>query len=101
MLYGYIYITNSKANNHDIVVIKGDMDSSFVIMKKKDYIDKSEIIQNRVLKGVYETSTDTTLDLRKFHSFLHIQFKKYEHYAKMRLVSNHPARFHCTTKTQT
>lgn len=50
MLYGYIYITNSKANNHDIVVLKGDMDSSFVIMKKKDCIDKSEIIQNRVLK---------------------------------------------------
>ena len=41
-----------------------DKDSSIVIIDKKDYVNKFE---ERIRKGIYETTTDAILDdLRKF-----------------------------------
>ena len=46
-------------------------------MDTKDYVNKfEEIIKDEIGTGVYETTTDSSLeDLRKFQSYLHRNFK--------------------------
>ena len=87
--------------NKDIVILKGDKDSSIVIMNKSDYINKlEEMITEGIEKGVYEISEDNTLqDLKRFQDFLYRNFKTYEHYDKMYPSSNSPAKLYGTAKT--
>ena len=48
--------------NKDIVVVKGDKDSSVVIMKKSDYVTKLDtMIDDGIIKGTYVETTDNTL----------------------------------------
>ena len=55
----------------DIVILKGEKDSSVVIMNRSDYIEKLErMIEEGVKKGTYKKTEDTTLqDLKKFQKF--------------------------------
>ena len=58
--------------NKDIVVVKGDKDSSVVIMKKSDYVTKLDtMIDDGIIKGTCVETTDNTLknycDFRTFH----------------------------------
>ena len=57
--------------NKDIVVVKGDKDSSVVIMKKLDYVTKLDImIDDGIMKGTYVETTDNTLKkLSRFQAF--------------------------------
>ena len=46
----------------DIVVVKGDKDSSVVIIKKSDYVTKLDTkIDDGILKGTYVKTADNTL----------------------------------------
>ena len=87
--------------NKDIVVVKGDKDSSVVIMEKSDYVDKLEyMINDGIEKGTYVETTDNTLkDLSRFQDFLYRNFFNYEHYKDMKPDSNQPARLYGTAKT--
>ena len=51
----------------DIVILRGDKDSSVVIMSRSDYIQKLEgAIEEGVKKSTYKKTEDTTLqDLKK------------------------------------
>ena len=57
--------------NKDIVVVKGDKDSSVVIMKKSDYVTKLDtMIDDGIMKGTYVETTDNTLkELSRFKDF--------------------------------
>ena len=59
--------------NKDIVVVKGDKDSSVVIMKKSDYVTKlNTMINDGIMKGTYVETTDNTLkELLRFQDFLY------------------------------
>ena len=87
--------------NKDVVIFKGDKDSSIVIMNKADYIRKMEtMIEEGIKNGTYAESVDTTMqDLKRFQDFLRRNFKKYEHYNEMYPESNEPAKMYGTTKT--
>ena len=65
--------------NKDIVVVKGDKDSSVVIMKKSDYVTKLDtMIDDSIMKGTYVETTDNTLKkLLRFQDFLYRSFRKY------------------------
>ena len=65
--------------NKDIVVVKGDTDSSVVIMKKSDYVTKLDtMIDDGIMKGTYVETTDNTLKkLLRFQDFLYRSFRKY------------------------
>ena len=46
----------------NIVILRGDKDSSVVIMNRSDYIKKLEgVIEEGVRKGTYKKTEDTTL----------------------------------------
>ena len=62
--------------NKDIVVVKGDKDSSVVIMKKSDYVTKLDtMIDDGIMKGTYVETTDNTLkELSQFQDFLYRNF---------------------------
>ena len=48
--------------NKDIVVVKGDKDSSVVIMKKSNYVTKlNTMIDDGATKGTYAETTDNML----------------------------------------
>ena len=66
--------------NKDIVVVKGDKDSSVVIMKKSDYVTKLDtMIDDGIMKGTYVETTDSTLkELSRFQDFLYRNFHNYE-----------------------
>ena len=87
--------------NKDIVVVKGDKDSSVVIMKKSDYITKLDtMIDDSIIKGNYVETTDNMLkELWRFQGFLYRNFHNYEHYKDMKPDSNQPVRLYGTAKT--
>ena len=87
--------------NKDIIVVKGDKDSSVVIMKKSDYVTKLDtMIDDGIIKGTYVETTDNTLkELSRFQDFLYRNFHKYERYKDMKPDSNQPARLYGTAKT--
>ena len=51
-------------------------------MNRSDYIEKPEVmIDSGIKKGIYEVTTDSTLqDLKRFRDFLYRNFKDYENY---------------------
>ena len=65
----------------DIVAVKGDKDSSVIIMKKSDYITKLDtMIDDGVMQGTYVETTDNTLkELWWFQDLLYRKFHNYEH----------------------
>ena len=88
--------------NKDVVVVKGDKDSSVVIMNKLDYLSKLQaMIDDGIKNGTYVETTDNTLqDLSRFQDFLYRNFyKKYSRYDDMYPSSNQPARLYGTAKT--
>ena len=58
------------------------------------------MIDDRIRKGIWTQTVDTTLsDLKKFHNFLHWNFKgKHGRYRDMRPVSNQPGKIYATAK---
>ena len=88
--------------NNDIVLLAGDKDSLVVVMNKKDYILKVDnMINEGIQQGKYEWTYDKTHeDLEKFQHFLYHNFTNHSKYSDMRPVSNQPARFFATAKTQ-
>ena len=88
-------------NDKNTVVVKGDKDSSVVIMNKGDYTSKLQnMIDEGVINGTYILSEDQTFkDLKTFQVFLYRNFKDFEHYDKMRPENNQPARLYGTAKT--
>ena len=62
--------------NKGIVVVKGDKDSTVVIMKKSDYLTKLDtMIDDSIMKGTYVETTDNTLkELSRFQDFLYRNF---------------------------
>ena len=85
----------------DIVILRGDKDSSVVIMNRPDDIEQLEgMKKQRVKNGTYKKTEDTTLqDLKKFQDFLYRNFCTYEHYKSMYPHSNQPAKLYGTAKT--
>ena len=59
-------------HNKDIVILKGDKDSSIVIKNKTDYITKIEtMIEEGIKNGTYAETDNTTMqDLKRFQDFL-------------------------------
>ena len=59
-------------HNKDVVILKGDNDSSIVIMKKRVTLKKIEtMIEARIKNGTYAEADDTTMkDLKRFQDFL-------------------------------
>ena len=59
-------------HNKDVVLLKGDKDSSIVIMNKTDYIKKIEtMIEEGIRNGTYAETDDTTMqDLKQSQDFL-------------------------------
>ena len=48
--------------NKDLAILKGDEDSSIVLMNRSDYIEKPEVmIDDDIKKGIYEVTTHSTL----------------------------------------
>ena len=88
-------------HNKDVVILKGDNDSSIVIMKKRVTLKKIEtMIEARIKNGTYAEADDTTMkDLKRFQDFLRRHFKKYEHYTEIYPESNEPTKIYGTTKT--
>ena len=69
--------------NKDIVVVKGDKDSSVVITKKyvtNIYVTKLDpMTDDSIMKGTYVETTDYTLKkLSRFQDFLYRNFLNYE-----------------------
>ena len=87
--------------NKDIVVVKGDTDSSVVIMKKLDYAIKLDtMIDYGIMKGTHVETNDNTLkELLLFQDFLYRNFRNYERYEDMQPDSNQPACLYGTAKT--
>ena len=49
-------------NNKDVVILRGDKDSSIVIINKADYVTKMEtMIEDGIKNGTYAETDDTTL----------------------------------------
>ena len=88
-------------HNKDAVILKGDKDSSVVIMNTNGYITKIEtMIEEGIKNRIYAETDDTTMqDLKRFQEFLRRNFKKYEHYNEMYNKSNEPAKMYGTAKT--
>ena len=88
-------------HNKDVVILKGDNDSSIVIMNKADYIKKmGTMIEEGIKNGTYAESGDTAMqDLKRFQDFLRRNFKKFEHYNEMYPESNEPPKIYGTAKT--
>ena len=89
-------------NSKNIVTLKGDKNSSIVILDTKDYIVKlKNIIQDSISKGTYEIKQEDTLqNVKCFQDFLRRNVNDYEHYKEMYPKSNQPARTYSTAKTQ-
>ena len=91
--------------NPDIAVLKGDKDSSVVIIPRTSYNEKlQEMINDGITDGKYRrTSDNTTQDLQSFQSFLYRNFKNCKNenfdYDNVRPTSNKPAVLFATAKT--
>ena len=87
--------------NKNIVVVKGDKDSSVVILKKSDYVTKLDtMINDGIMKGTYVETTENILkELSQFQDFLYRNFCNYERYKSMKPDSNQPACLYGTAKT--
>ena len=87
--------------NKGIAVVKGDKDSSVVIMKKSRYVSKLDtMIDDGVMKGTYlETNDNTIKELSQFQDILYRNFHNYERFKYMQPDSNQPARLYETNKT--
>ena len=98
--YTYQHLKNL-INDDNTVVVRGDKDSSVVIMNKDDYTLKLEsMIEEGINKGTYILSDDQTFkELKRFQEFLYRNFRQFEHYDKMRPEHNQPARLYGTAKT--
>ena len=61
--------------------MKGDKDSTIVLMNRSDYIEKLKVmIDAKIRKGIYEMTNDSTLQgLKRFQDFLHRNLRGYEH----------------------
>ena len=88
-------------HNKDVVILKGDKDSSIVIMHKTDYVTKIEtMIEEGIKNATYAETDDTTMqDLKRFQDVLRQNCKKYEHCNEMYPESNEPAKMYGTAKT--
>ena len=76
--------------NKGIVVVKGDKDSSVVILKKSHYVSKLD-----TMKGTYLETTDYTIkELSQFQDILYRNFHNYECFKDMQPDSNQPARLY-------
>ena len=84
----------------DVVVMKGDEDSSVVILNKTDYIEKLEnMVKEGIDKGTYTLTQDNTIkDLNNFKPFLKRNFKGYDK-LDMLPTPNQPARIYASAKT--
>ena len=80
--------------NKDIAVVKGDKDSSVVIMKTSDYVTKLDtMIDDAIIKGTDVETTDSTLkELWRFQDFLYRDLHNYKRHKVMKPDSNQPAR---------
>ena len=80
--------------NKDIAVVKGDKDSSVVIMKTSDYVTKLDtMIDDGIIKGTDVETTDSTLkELWRFQDFLYRDLHNYKRHKVMKPDSNQPAR---------
>ena len=87
--------------NKDIVVVKGDRDSSVDIIQESDYVTKLDtMINDSTMKGPYVENTDNTLnELFRFQDFLYRNFHNYKHYKDTKPDSNQPAHLYGTAKT--
>ena len=87
--------------NKNVVVVKGDKDSSVVIMKKSNYVTKLDtMINDGIMKGTYVETTDNTLkELPQFQHFLYRNFHNYEGYKYTQPDSNQSPRLYGTAKT--
>ena len=87
-------------HNKEVVILKGDKDSSIVIMNKTNYITKIEImIEEGIKNGTYAETDDTTMqDLKRFQDFLRRNFKLHEHCNEMYPENNEPAKMYGTAK---
>ena len=80
--------------NKDIVVVKGDKNSSIVVMKKSDYVTKLHtMIHDGITKGTYIETTETTL------KDLYRNFYNHERFKNKKPDSNQPDRLYGTAKT--
>ena len=63
-------------HNKDVVILKGNKDSSIVIMNKTDSITKIEtMIEEVITNGTYVETDDTTVeDFRRFLELLRRNF---------------------------
>ena len=96
---------NSLTKNPDIAVLKGDKDSTVLILSKTTYKEKlQEMIDDGIAKGKYERTEDNTIkDLQSFQSFLYRNFKDCKNdnfkYEDVRPTSNQPATLFAMAKT--
>lgn len=67
--------------NPNIAVLRGDKDSTVVVIPKDAYIGKLEaVIEQRINEGKHEVATDKRLaDLKSFQDFLYRNFHKILH----------------------
>ena len=88
-------------SDQSTLVMSGDKDSCVVILNKVTTLRNLKTWFKMALTTL-PTSwlTDSTInDLQNFQNFLYRNFGKYEHYDKMRLISNKPANLYGTAKT--
>ena len=88
-------------NDPNVAFISGDKGSCVAIMNRSDYFKKLQhMIDEGIQNGVYIVTKDRTLgDLKLFHSFLYLNFKKYELCEKMLPTPNQPGQLYGTAKT--
>ena len=81
--------------------MKGDKDSSVVILNKTDYTEKFEnMAKDSIHKGTYILTEDNTIKvLKNFKQFLKRNFKGYYKFDDMLPTSNQPTRIYVSTKT--
>ena len=81
--------------NKDVVVVKGDKDSSVVIIRKSDYVTKlNTMIDDGIMKGTYVKTTDNTLkELPRCQDFLYRNFHNHERHKDMQLEANQTMNF--------
>ena len=77
-----------------VIVMKGDKDSSVVILNKTDYIEKLEnMVKEGIDKRTYTLTEDNTVkDLKNFKQILKRNFKGYDKLDDMLPISNQPAK---------
>ena len=81
--------------------MKGDKDSSVVVLNKTDYIEKlKDTVKESINKGTYTSTEDNTIiDLKNFKQFFKQNFKGYDKLNDMLPTSNQPARIYASAKT--